>query len=308
MQDENDSLNRLTPAMRGILLVASALVLIAGTQLFVLTEGTDRYFAWTIAVPLTAVFMGAGYFSSFALLAIAAIERSWSAARISAWSGTVFSVAMLVATLRHLGTLHLNTDHGTFARFAAEAWIAIYAVVPVLLIVLLVAQTRAPGVDPPRGGPLPERLRTMLLAQGAVMLMVGLALFIAPDQTAQIWPWKLTPFTSQIVGGWLLGLGVAAMQATFENDWARVRGASLGYLVFGVLQLVALARYPLAVDWNDSPALIYATFLVSVAVTGGYATFRAWRSTAAPHAIPTAGLAVSKDVTRAVYASMNKLS
>lgn len=294
MQTEDDRPKRLTPAMRAALLLAGVLVLIAGTQLFVLTERTDSVFAWTIVVPLTAAFMGAGYFSSFALVAVGAMERSWSAARVSAWAPTIFSVAMLVATFEHLGTLHLGADHGAFARFAAWAWIAVCVAVPALLIVLIIAQTRAPGIEPAHAEPLPVRLRTTLLAQGATMLALGLALFLAPDQTALLWPWKLTAFTSQIVGGWLLGLGAAAVQATFENDWTRVRGASLSYLIFGGLQLVALARYPGAVDWNDAPVLLYAMFLVSVTITGFYATLRAWRSSAPPHARAERRLVASK--------------
>jgi hypothetical protein len=34
-------------------------VLLAGLQLFVFATETDRFFAWTIASPLTAAFLGA---------------------------------------------------------------------------------------------------------------------------------------------------------------------------------------------------------------------------------------------------------
>jgi hypothetical protein len=44
--------------MRGLLLAAGALVFLAGFQLFILTEQTDLYFAWTIQPPLTAAFLG----------------------------------------------------------------------------------------------------------------------------------------------------------------------------------------------------------------------------------------------------------
>ena len=51
----------VAPAVRIVLLVAAALVFLAGVQLFVFPLRTDEYFAWTIASPMTAVFLGAAY-------------------------------------------------------------------------------------------------------------------------------------------------------------------------------------------------------------------------------------------------------
>jgi hypothetical protein len=69
--------------MRGLLLAAGALVFLAGFQLFILTGQTDLYFAWTIQPPLTAAFLGAGYFPSFLLEVLAAREREWARTRIA---------------------------------------------------------------------------------------------------------------------------------------------------------------------------------------------------------------------------------
>src|SRR5712691_4655031 len=52
------------PLMRVALYVGSFLVFLAGIQLFVLTTRTDHYFAWTIANPFTAAFLGAFYWTA----------------------------------------------------------------------------------------------------------------------------------------------------------------------------------------------------------------------------------------------------
>jgi hypothetical protein len=44
----NPAVRPLVSGMRLLLLVAGALVFLAGFQSFILTEQTDRYFAWTI--------------------------------------------------------------------------------------------------------------------------------------------------------------------------------------------------------------------------------------------------------------------
>jgi hypothetical protein len=48
----------LGPGVHRLLAIASVLVAVAGFQLFVLSEHTDRYFAWTIE-PLSAAMLGA---------------------------------------------------------------------------------------------------------------------------------------------------------------------------------------------------------------------------------------------------------
>lgn len=44
-----------------MLLVSGFLVFLAGVQLFVFSERTDEYFAWTIQPPVGAALLGAGY-------------------------------------------------------------------------------------------------------------------------------------------------------------------------------------------------------------------------------------------------------
>ena len=64
----SDRLKPVVFGLRVVLVAAAVLALIAGYQVFVLTEHTDRDFAWTIANPLTAAFMGAGYWASLPML------------------------------------------------------------------------------------------------------------------------------------------------------------------------------------------------------------------------------------------------
>ncbi|HEX3715780.1 MAG TPA: hypothetical protein VHV09_23510, partial [Trebonia sp.] len=60
----------LVPGMRWLLAAAAVLVLLAGFQLFVFTGRTATYFAWTIANPLAAAFLGAGYWASVSIEAL----------------------------------------------------------------------------------------------------------------------------------------------------------------------------------------------------------------------------------------------
>ena len=58
------ALRPVVPGMRRLLLAAAVLVLLAGLQLFVFTGRTDSFFAFTIANPLAAAFLGAAYWAA----------------------------------------------------------------------------------------------------------------------------------------------------------------------------------------------------------------------------------------------------
>lgn len=255
--------------MRRLLVVAGTLVLLVGAQLFVLPERTERYFAWTIKLPLTAAFLGAGYLASVPLEWLAAREREWVRVRVAVSGVFAFTVLTLVATLVHLELFHLDARLPLATRAVTWVWIGVYAVVPAVLAVLWLAQRRVLGEDPPRQAPLPAWTRALIGAQAAVMLVLGAILFIDPVGAAPLWPWPLTPLTSRAIGAWALGMGVAAAHSVWENDFLRVRVASASYVVIGLLQLVAVARYPAPLDPGVHSAL-YLAFLVSMVLVGGY--------------------------------------
>ncbi len=257
----------LTEGLRRWFVIDSLLVGLAGVQLYVLSAQTDRFFAWTVLPPLTAAFLGGAYWASLPLLLAAARQGTWAHARLAVYGVLLFTTATLAATLLHLDRFHLAAPDPV-ARGAAWAWLAVYVVVPPALLVLLVRQRRVPGGDPPRRGPLPGWVRRPLATLGAGLLVLGAALLVAPAAVAPLWPWPVTPLTGRAVGAWLLGIGVIAAQASWENDAARVRGAMWGLVVFGALELLALARHPAAVDWGGASAWGYVLALLARAGAG----------------------------------------
>ena len=174
--------------------MAAALVALAGFQLFVLTDHTDRYFSWTIKPGMTAAFLGAGYVASFFFEALAARERHFARARISVPAVLSFTVLTEIATLSHLGKFHFH-ERIVWAGAAAYVWIAIYTGVPIAIVIFLVGQLRTPGHNPPRRAPIPVWATWILRLQAAILLSVGAILFVAPVRAGAFWPWTLTPLT-----------------------------------------------------------------------------------------------------------------
>lgn len=271
----------LHPAMRWLLYAASGLVFLAGFQLFVLTEQTATTFAWTIANPLTAATLGAAYWSSVPVEFLAARERPWARARIAVPGVWTFTTLTLLLTLAHFGTFHFSSPD-VLPRAAAYLWLGIYAGVPVAMILAAVLQRRVPGGDPPRELPLAPWLRGIFVVVGAGMATTGLALLIAPDSVRAAWPWTLTALTARAIGAWLFALGVITFHALLEDDLARMRPFAAGLVTFGVLQLIALARYPATMVWGIPAAWLYLLFLATVLLVGLFAWFGARRPRVLP--------------------------
>ena len=255
--------------MRRLLWVAGLLVLLAGIPLFVFSEQTATYFAWTIDVPLTAAFLGAAYWASVAFEWLAARESAWANARVAVPSVFVFTTLTLMASLAHIDLFHFDSSFELRTRLVAWAWLAIYVTVPVAMVALWIAQRRARGEDPPRVSRLPTWLTALLAVQAAVMLALGAYLFLAPESAASLWPWPLTALTGRAVGAWVFSIGIAAAHSVWENDARRLRLGAVGYAAIAVLELVALARFRSTVDWGEPEAVLYVLFLLGVLVTGG---------------------------------------
>src|SRR5215470_14018706 len=135
----------LAPGMRWLLYTVAVLVLLAGFQLFVFTGRTGTFFAWTIANPLAAAFLGGGYWASVLIEALAGRQAVWANARIAVPTVFVFTVLTLAASLMHLGQFHLGRQFAAGTRIVTWAWLAVYVLVPLLMLIVVAVQARTPG-------------------------------------------------------------------------------------------------------------------------------------------------------------------
>jgi hypothetical protein len=270
----------LLPTMRALLVAFAVLTAMAVIALFVLADDTDRVFAWTIQPPLTAAFLGAGYAAGFVLVVLSFRDPVWAHTRVPVLTILAFVVLTLIATLVHIDRFHFQQEFAGLpfvARAAAWFWLGVYVLVPVLMLVALAPQERAPGRDPEPAHPVPGLLRTALAVESAVLLVVGIALYSAPSTAASLWPWPLTPLTARVTAAWLIAFGLATALAALAGDLRRLRTAAIAYTVFGVLVAVAVLRFAGTVEWDRLAAWVFVAVVVAVVVTGA----SGWRT--APH-------------------------
>jgi hypothetical protein len=237
------------------------LLFIAGVQLFILSAQTETYFAWTIPLPLTAAFMGAGYWAALAHAFMLVRNQDWDGARASIPAALTATTFLLIATLLHLDQFHLDSP-ALITRFVTWVWIIVYIVTPPIFLYFLMMGFRRAGRKEERRKSFSGWGRTVFYLLAAFGLIFGLGLFFLPESFMPLWPWPLAPLAARAVGAWLTTFGVAAATLAWGNDRVNGQGVLASLLAFCVLQLVVLVRYPASVDYGNPLAWGYLLFLL----------------------------------------------
>lgn len=241
----------------------------AGIQLFVLSELTDIYFAWTIQSALTAATLGGFYFGSMTFGYLSARELTWSNVRGPAIGLFLFLVGTLAATFLHLDKFHLASEN-IITRSAAWIWLAIYILLPLALTASFFLQSRQPGNDSERISTLPIWFRSLLSLHGVIGVLLSIVLFFSPEFLIPIWAWELTPLTARALSAWFISFGVLDLISIWENDWSRLRVTSISYVVTAAFGLLALIRYASQADLLGPLGVGYVLYLLIMLGMGLY--------------------------------------
>ena len=244
------------------------LLFIAGIQLFLLSGQTKTYFAWTFAAPISAAFMGAGYWAAMFHAYTGARASAWTYVRTSLPAALTATGLLSITTFIHLDKFHLASPL-FITRFVTWVWIAVYIFVPPILALAWVIQSRLPRAHAKGVNPLPGWMRGGFVLLAAFALLCGVGLFLAPERMAESWPWAVTPLAARAVSSWLSAFGVACATLAFENDVRFGAGTSSSLFAFCLLELVVVARYAAAIDWGKPLSILYLLFLLLGALVTG---------------------------------------
>ena len=244
------------------------LLFIAGVQLFILSEGTDLYFAWTIPLPFTAAFMGAGYWAALAHAIVIIRNPSWDRTRVSIPAGLTATTLLLIATILHISQFHLSSPV-FITWFVTWVWIIVYVVTPPIFLYFFIAQLRRARDDEEKQNPFSGWVRGGFYLLAAFGLITGVGLFFFPNSFMLLWPWPVPPLASRAVGTWMATFGVASASLAWENERGSGTGALASLLTFCFLQFVVIFRYPESIDFAKPLAWGYVIFLLIGVVASG---------------------------------------
>ena len=266
-----------THRMRNLLAVAGVLVLIIGLPLYFVPQHSNDYFSWEVNTHLSAAFLGGSYLAAAVIEFAAARERVWANARIAVPAVLVFTLLTLFITLGNED--QYNYDAPQLGQsLGTWAWLTVYVVVPPIMMSVLWLQFRHGGSDPPRTRPIRWTFRAVAAVGGGALAVGGVILLIDPSSSSWMWPWAVSALTARAFGAWMVGFCVALAHIAREADWRRVRAATSGAAVLGVLQLVAMVRYLDAPKWGAPQTWAYVAVLAGLVALG----IRGWQEAARP--------------------------
>jgi len=253
--------SRLRPVgfgIRAFLLVATPLAFLGGAQVTLLSKHTDTYWAWTIALPISAIFIGASFCATAVLFAWGLWQREWIRVRAVVSGGPFVTVGLLVATLRHVGEFH---------GAVGVIWVEAYVFAVPAFFAAAVQQLMVPGRDRRVEERMPRALRSALALQAIVMLAWGILLFSRSHDASAVWPWPLAPLAAEASAAWLLGIGASAAYISLRGDRADMPGAALSYIVLGAIWIGGAIVAGDALH-NELAAVLYILFAASVIAVG----------------------------------------
>jgi hypothetical protein len=256
--------------IRAFLWVATPLAFLGGTQVTLLSRHTETYWAWTIALPISAIFIGASFCATSVLFAWGLQQREWIRVRAVVSGGPFVTVGLLVATLRHVGEFH---------GAVGVIWVEAYVFAVPAFLAAAVQQLMVPGRDRPVAERLPGMLRGALALQAAAMLVWGIVLFSRPHHAGAVWPWPLAPLAAEAIAAWLLGIGGSAAYIALRGDRADMPGAALSYIVLGTIWIGG-AIFAGHAFHNGLDAVLYVLFaagVIAVGVAGAVLSLREGR-------------------------------
>jgi hypothetical protein len=249
VSEDQRSAGEIRAGTRWLLVAFAVLTLLAVIQLLVLSDVADRLWAWTIRTELTAAFVGAAYAAGFVLSVVSLRQGDWGQIRVPVLTVTAFTWLTAVATVIHLHRLHI-VDGESFQRAVAWIWVAVYLVIPLACLAVVVRQERHRNRRGPALRPMPEWLTAVLATEGAVLGAAGVS--------------------SQVIGAWLIALGLAAALAISQGDLSRLLVSAVTYCAFGVFQFVAVFWYWPQLRRDDVWLWGYLLLLAAIVLTGAY--------------------------------------
>jgi hypothetical protein len=185
--------------------VVLVLAIANGAFLYLAPSRAQPDYAWPIAPPVSAAFMGAGYLAGFVAAALVLRARRWRSIHSLVWPLAILSLGLLAATLVH-------ADRFRWEEPPAWLWTVVYALIPPGAAYLWLRQVASERPAPP-ADPRLRLLRLLSWPLGGLFALLGAVLVVAPGRVTNDWPWELTPLLGRAFGSWYLLMGTLLLFA-----------------------------------------------------------------------------------------------
>jgi len=240
--------DRILLLTRLVLIIVVPFLLLAFLVLYIFPDLSGQHFAWEIKPHMTALFIGSGYLGGAYMFIFAIFGRRWHRVTGAFPPVTSFTIAMLLATFLHW-------DRFDIRHFPFQLWLVLYIITPFLVPFLWIRNRLTdPGTSEVGDIQVPVFIRRAFLLFGIAAMAWAIFMFLFPQVVITIWPWKLTPLTARVLGGWFSLLGVGGLYTSRDPRWSAWRIPLQSITLWALLVLVGAFMNPgdfLGGVWNS---------------------------------------------------------
>jgi hypothetical protein len=225
--------DRVLAFTRGLSLFIIPFLLVAFVVLYLFPDDTARLWAWPIPATMSSMVLASAYLGGAYFFVRVLGERHWHGI------GTGFLAVALFASLLGVATV-LHWDKFLHHHVAFWLWAGLYFVAPFLVVGAWVSNRRYAAPAQPGDAVLRPVERAVVAVVGAVALVQGVVMFLAPSTMIDLWPWPLTPLTCRVMAA-VFCLGCAGIVAWTDPRWSSIRlMVQVEVLMLALMLLAAL--------------------------------------------------------------------
>ncbi len=250
---------RISPLLSAVTRLEVAVLVVAGGGLLIAHPLVVGIWPWSLA-PFNLRFLGALYTAALLAAFLQSWFGKWAPARTVTTMIFVFTLVVTACSFLHSGRFDP-------AKVEVWVWFVLYVGVCLNAGAHLLWYRNVPAA----GRPPAPRLCAALLAQALVLGGYGLALLVAPEQAARLWPWKLDAFHAQLYSVTFLTPAAGALsllRSATRIDWFTLGITQLAWGLLPILALVIVDNQVHRVEWLAWPLWLWIGLLVMTAAMG----------------------------------------
>lgn len=248
-------MSRVTTLQRLYFVAVGFLAITVGFWCYLDPAQSANGIPWTLP-PLCATFLGSMYLSGAVYTVICIFSKRWGEIQLFMPQCALWTGGLAIVSLFYIPTFD-------FSRHQTIFWWLAYIAFPIIAAVLLRIH-RAEWNAPLEGDKnFPRGVKIYLRAQGSVMLVLGLALLLAPKLMQAVWAWQTGEMMLQLYSMPLLAYGVGSWLMSRLNGWANIRNALVAHAIFTGAEFFASLRF---FNMLNGPTISVALWLGALAL------------------------------------------
>jgi hypothetical protein len=236
--------------------------------LVVLALGTLLLFAPSLLLPFwpwqpppfNARFLGSIYFTEGAAVLIFLLQNRLECFRMSIAMGVPFAAIVTIGSLLQ--------PEAFLSSKRYIVWLVIYGAYILIPIYLYWGLLRS-SVAVAR--PLKWPAVNLETAAAVIVMLYGIALFVAPVAATTFWPWPVDQFHGRVYSGYMVAVGLGMLLKASGATLSESRFLGGGLVAMGVSALVGVVLASLATgkgDFSAAGTIVWCSLMVMATVYG----------------------------------------